>query len=254
MGRSTVIGKSSRFETRNRKFVFRGWPRGPEGGCGAANFKSQISDFEIQRQRESRLSLQPSPVHTLRIPNLRFHISNSELPVSGSKSPIAKFELPLSRFKFLISNSELPVLGSKSPKAKFELPVSRSNSRGFTLLELMVVLTLLLILATMSMPIFQLAIVHAREAVLKDDLYTLRKLIDEYTLDKQRPPTSLDDLVDAGYLRSGIPVDPFTGSNQTWRTDVEDVPLNPSQAASGIVDVHSGSDAIALDGTPYSSW
>jgi general secretion pathway protein G len=135
-----------------------------------------------------------------------------------------------------------------------ELPISRSDARGFTLLELMIVLTLLLILATMSMPIFQLAIVHAREAVLKDDLFTLRKLIDEFTLDKQRPPTSLDELVDAGYLRGGIPVDPFTGSNETWRTDTEEVPLNPSQAASGIVDVHSGSDEIALDGTPYSSW
>jgi general secretion pathway protein G len=118
----------------------------------------------------------------------------------------------------------------------------------------MVVITLLLILATMSMPIFQTAIVHAREAVLKDDLYTVRKLIDEFTQDKQRPPTSLDELVDAGYLRGGIPVDPFTGSNETWRTDVEEVPLNPSQAASGIVDVHSGSDEIALDGTAYSSW
>jgi general secretion pathway protein G len=170
--------------------------------------------------------LEPSPVHPLRISNLKFQISNSELPASGSKFPIAGFELP----------------------------VSHSNTWGFTLIELMVVLTLLLILATMSMPIFQLAIVHAREAVLKDDLYTLRKLIDEFTLDKQRPPTTLDDLVDAGYLRGGIPVDPFTGSNQTWRTDVEDVPLNPSQAASGIVDVHSGSDETALDGTPYSSW
>jgi general secretion pathway protein G len=184
--------------------------------------------------------LEPSPVHPLRISNLKFQISNSELPDSGSEFPIADFELPASRFKSPISN--------------FELPVFHSNSWGFTLIELMVVLTLLLILATMSMPIFQLAIVHAREAVLKDDLYTLRKLIDEFTLDKQRPPTTLDDLVDAGYLRSGIPVDPFTGSNQTWRTDVEDVPLNPSQAASGIVDVHSGSDEIALDGTPYSSW
>ena len=129
-----------------------------------------------------------------------------------------------------------------------------TRERGFTLLELMVVLPVLLILATMSMPIFQLAIVHAREAVLKDDLYTLRKLIDEYTLDKQHPPTSLDDLVEAGYLRGGIPVDPFTGSNETWRTDTEEVPLNPTQAASGIVDVHSGSDEIALDGTTYSSW
>jgi len=235
-----VLGKSSRFETRNREFVFRGWPWGPGGACRPANLKLQISDFEFQRQRESKLDLQLSLVHTLPIPNLRFQISNSELPVSGSKSPIANFELPVSRFKFPVSN--------------LEPPVCRSDSRGFTLIELMVVLTLLLILATMSMPIFQLAIVHAREAVLKDDLFTLRKLIDEYTLDKQRPPATLDDLVDAGYLRSGIPVDPFTGSNQTWRTDVEDVPLNPSQAASGIVDVHSGSDEIALDGTPYSSW
>jgi general secretion pathway protein G len=134
------------------------------------------------------------------------------------------------------------------------LKFRRSNSQGFTLLELMVVLTVLLILATMSMPIFHLAIVHAREAVLKDDLFTLRKLIDEFTLDKQRPPTTLDELVEAGYLRGGIPVDPFTGSNDTWHTDVEDVPLNPQQSSSGIVDVHSGSEETSLDGTPYSSW
>ena len=240
MGRSTVIGKSSRFETGKRKCVFRGWPWGPGWACRLANFKFQISNFEFQRQRESKLGLEPSPVHPLRISKLKFQISNSELPASRFKSPISNFELPASRFKFAISN--------------FELPVSRSNRRGFTLIELMVVLTVILILATMSMPIFQLAIVHAREAVLKDDLYTLRKLIDEFTVDKERPPTSLDDLVEAGYLRSGIPVDPFTGSNQTWRTDVEDVPLNPTQAASGIVDVHSGSDEIALDGTPYSGW
>jgi general secretion pathway protein G len=130
----------------------------------------------------------------------------------------------------------------------------KSSTLGFTLVELMVVLTVLLILATLSVPIFQLAIVHAREAVLKDDLYTLRKLIDEFTVDKQRPPTSLDELVSEGYLRSGLPVDPFTGSSETWTTDTEDVPLNPTQAASGIVDVHSGSDETALDGTAYSSW
>jgi len=126
--------------------------------------------------------------------------------------------------------------------------------RGFTLLEMMVVLTILLILATMSMPIFNLAIVHAKEAVLKDDLYTLRKLIDEYTLDKQKPPTSLNDLVDGGYLRGGVPVDPFTHSSDTWQTDSEDVPTSPSQTATGIVNVHSGSDETALDGTAYSSW
>jgi general secretion pathway protein G len=131
---------------------------------------------------------------------------------------------------------------------------SRTDSRGFTLLELMVVLTILLILATMSMPIFQSAIVHAREAVLKDDLYTLRKLIDEYTLDKEKPPATLDDLVEAGYLRAGLPVDPFTGSSETWQTDTEEVPTGSSQTATGIVDVHSGADGTALDGTAYSSW
>ena len=125
---------------------------------------------------------------------------------------------------------------------------------GFTLLELMVVLTLIMILASFAVPTYQRAILRAREAVLREDLYTMRKLIDEYTLDKQYPPTTLDDLVAAGYLRGGIPADPFTGSNQTWEVLTEDVPLSPSQAASGIVDVHSGSDGESMEGTPYSSW
>lgn len=128
------------------------------------------------------------------------------------------------------------------------------RSRGFTLLELMIVITLILILASFAMPTYQVAVIHAREAVLRDDLFTMRKLIDEFTIDKQRPPSSLDELVDAGYLRGGIPVDPFTGSNQTWKTDTEDVPISPDQAAAGIVDVHSGADETSLDGTPYSSW
>ena len=128
------------------------------------------------------------------------------------------------------------------------------SSWGFTLMEIMVVLTLILILATFAMPMYQLAVTHAREAVLRDDLFTMRKLIDEYTLDKQKPPSSLDDLVEAGYLRGGVPVDPFTGSNQTWRTDTEDVPLSPDQSTTGIVDVHSGAEGTALDGTEYSSW
>jgi len=155
----------------------------------------------------------------------------------------------ISNLRFQISNPErtrgIRLLQPAAP---------RPAGRGFTLLELMVVITVLLILATMSMPIFQLAIVHAREAVLKDDLFTMRKLIDEYTLDKQHPPATLDDLVEAGYLRGGLPVDPFTGSNGTWQTDVEEVPTSASQTSSGIVDVHSGSDGTALDGTAYSSW
>ena len=118
----------------------------------------------------------------------------------------------------------------------------------------MVVIVIILILATFAMPSYQVAVVHSREAVLKDDLFTMRKMIDEYTVDKQKPPESLDELVDAGYLRGGVPVDPFTGSNQTWKTDTEQVPITPDQATSGIVDVHSGSDDTALDGTAYSSW
>jgi len=125
---------------------------------------------------------------------------------------------------------------------------------GFTLLELMIVITLIMILASFALPTYQVAVLHAREAVLRDDLFTLRKMIDEYTIDKLAPPSSLEDLVEAGYLRGGIPVDPFTGSNQTWKTDLEDVPIGTDQSASGIVDVHSGSDDSSLDGTPYSSW
>ncbi len=130
----------------------------------------------------------------------------------------------------------------------------RRRFQGFTLLELMMVLTLILILASFAVPTYHVAVVRAREAVLRDDLYTLRKLVDEFTLDKRRPPTSLDELVDAGYLRGGVPVDPFTGRNDMWRVDVEDVPLGGEQMTSGIVDVHSGSDETSLDGTPYSSW
>lgn len=130
----------------------------------------------------------------------------------------------------------------------------RAGKSGFTLLELMVVLTLILILAAIAAPSYRVAIVRAREAVLKDDLFTMRKLIDQYTLDKNQPPESMDDLVQAGYLRGGLPIDPFTGSNQTWQVDIEEVPLSPEQTVPGVVDVHSGSSAESLEGTPYSSW
>jgi general secretion pathway protein G len=82
----------------------------------------------------------------------------------------------------------------------------------------------------------------------------MRQLIAEYTVDTQAPPQSLQDLVDAGYLRGGVPVDPMTGSADTWKVDVDQVPVGGDQVQSGIVDVHSGSGATALDGTAYSTW
>ena len=124
---------------------------------------------------------------------------------------------------------------------------------GWTLIESIAVLAVIAVLAAMAAPTYHVAIVRAREAVLRDDLYTLRKLIDQYTIDKQKPPQTLDDLVEAGYLRGGIPADPFTGRNDTWKTDTEDVPIS-EQTGPGLVDVHSGSEENSLDGTPYSSW
>ena len=118
----------------------------------------------------------------------------------------------------------------------------------------MIVMTLILILATMAVPAYMQSIQRSKEAVLRDDLHTMRSLIDQFTLDKNRPPQSLDELVEEHYLRGGIPVDPMTRSNETWQTVTEDVAISPQQSMPGIVDVHSGSDEISLDGTPYSSW
>jgi general secretion pathway protein G len=95
--------------------------------------------------------------------------------------------------------------------------------------------------------------VRAREAVLRDHLFTLRSLIDRFTLDHHRSPARLEELVEGGYL-GRIPTDPFTGSNETWQVVNEDAPLSPNQTALGIVDVHSGSNLVSLEGTPYSTW
>jgi len=96
-------------------------------------------------------------------------------------------------------------------------------------------------------------LVRAREAVLRDHLFTLHSLIDRFTLDNGRAPARLEELVEGGYL-GRIPTDPFTGSNETWQEEKEDAPLSPKQTALGIVDVHSGSDQVSLEGTPYSGW
>jgi len=130
---------------------------------------------------------------------------------------------------------------------------SGSRSRGFSLLELMIVLTIIMILASIAAGRYDRSVQRSREAVLKQDLYTMRQAIQQYTLDKQAAPTSLDDLVSAKYIGS-IPVDPITRSKD-WHVDSEDVLLSPEQTSSGITDVHSASDAISsFENTPYSSW
>ena len=129
-----------------------------------------------------------------------------------------------------------------------------SVESGFTLLELMIVIAIILIMASVAAPIYSRIVTRSHEAVLRDDLFTMRKLIDQYTLDNRRAPESLDDLVEEGYLKGGLPIDPFTGSNLTWQPEMEDVSTGLGDSASGIIAVHSGSDAVSLEGTPYSSW
>ena len=131
--------------------------------------------------------------------------------------------------------------------------IPNKRCRGFTLIELMIVISIILILVSISIPIYTNSVVHAREAVLRDDLFTMRSCIDQYTLDKQKAPQSLQDLVSAGYLHS-IPKDPFTASTDTWQVTSDDTLMDPSQTQPGITDVHSGASGVGTDGSAYSSW
>jgi general secretion pathway protein G len=124
---------------------------------------------------------------------------------------------------------------------------------GFTFVELMVVIAIIVIIISMAIPIYSKTIVRSKESVLKNNLFTLRTVIDNYTYDKQKAPQSLQDLVTEGYLRD-VPIDPMTDSNQTWKTIMEDASQSVNQTEPGIFDVKSGSDKMGLDGTPYSEW
>ena len=129
----------------------------------------------------------------------------------------------------------------------------RRQESGFTLMELMIVMMIIGVLTTLAIPSFVGAVRSAREAVLKEDLRVMRAAIDSYTMDKQKAPQSLDDLVQEGYLKV-IPEDPMTKSRDTWQTDVSDSLHTLDQTDPGIDDVHSGSQEQGTDGQPYSTW
>jgi len=129
------------------------------------------------------------------------------------------------------------------------------NSRGFTLLELMIVISMVLILISIAVPNYTRAIKQARESVLRQNLFTLRDLISQYTLDKQKAPQSLDDLIQAQYLKQ-LPRDPMT-NEADWQVEQMDdqTMLSPDeQDQGGIDDVHSNSSQVGSDGRPYNTW
>ena len=127
-------------------------------------------------------------------------------------------------------------------------------TRGFTIIELMVVISIILILISIAVPVYNQSIKRAKEAVLRQDLFAMRSAIDQYTMDKGKAPQALQDLLsDGGYLRE-LPKDPFTDSRDTWQVVQEDVLLSIDQNQPGITDVHSGSNLMGTDGTAYSTW
>ena len=147
-----------------------------------------------------------------------------------------------------IQESELPRKDGQRrnlPTAYYLLPT------GFTLLELMIVISILIILVSVALPQYQKTTMHARETILRHDLVTMRKLIDQYSADKGKLPQSLDDLVSAGYMRE-IPKDPIT-DNKDWTIETGDDPYS-TEGGTGVTNVHSSASEVSTDGTPYSEW
>jgi general secretion pathway protein G len=124
---------------------------------------------------------------------------------------------------------------------------------GFTLLELLIVMVIIATLAAVAIPMYLRNVQAAKEAVLREDLRVMRTAISSYTVDKQKAPQSLDDLVTGGYLKS-IPRDPVTGRSDTWQTSATETLESIDQTQGGIDDVHSGAQRVATDGTNYSTW
>ena len=132
-------------------------------------------------------------------------------------------------------------LGTKVPRA------------GYTLIELLIVMAIISVLIAVAVPFYTKTMLRTKESVLRQNIFNLRTVIDEYTFDKKAAPQVLEDLVDAGYLRA-VPIDPVTGSDKTWRVTMEDSLTSVDQTKPGIYNVHSGSDLKSLEGTPYSEW
>ena len=136
-------------------------------------------------------------------------------------------------------------------------PTRRTNppdpEKGFTLIELMIVMTIIGLLAAIAIPSYLRSVQKAKEAVLKEDLHTMRTAIDSYTVDKEKAPQGLEDLVQAGYLKT-VPIDPITGHNDTWITGQSDTLTDINETQGGIDDVHSGAQNLASDGTSYNTW
>ena len=124
---------------------------------------------------------------------------------------------------------------------------------GFTMIELLIVISIIVVLASMGMTQYRNSVVRAREAVLKEDLFRMRDAIDQYYADRNKYPSSLDDLVSDGYMRE-VPIDPMTQSKDTWQPVNAEANVNDATAEPGIYDVKSGSDQSALDGTRYADW
>ena len=127
---------------------------------------------------------------------------------------------------------------------------ARNTRGGYSLVELMIVVAIIGILVALAVPSFQHSAVKAREAALKQNLQTIRTVLDQHYADKGVYPPSLETLVEAGYLRQ-VPVDPFTGTAEAWVIEFEQ---NPDEGVSGVFDIHSGSDAVSTNGTPYNEW
>jgi len=129
----------------------------------------------------------------------------------------------------------------------------KRSQAGFTIMELMVSMAIVLVVISVAVPLYQKSIIRAKESILRQNLFSLRTVIDEYTYDKQKAPQQLEELVREGYLRQ-MPLDPIVGNNSSWKVIMEDASSSASQSEPGIFDVRSSSEKTSLEGTPYSDW